>query len=576
MEKILKGLIISEGIFVGKARHLSLKAQQIPAAMITDKEVNAELQTLFQILKTAHHQLEEMLNALSERGAEREIFEAHQEILKDPELTDKLEKLITESHHNVAQAVKIAFEEAAAIFMAMDNDFFAQRAADYKDLQHRILSIILGGEADPLAAFSPGEVLFCTEPTPSLITGMVTKGIKAWVSEKGAYTSHAAILSRGLGLVAMSGIEDLPRQVTDGQSVILDAKGSSLIVEPDEASLAAYQAKTEALQKYRQRDLLAASQPAITQDGKKIRVLANIGLPQESPFLKAAGAEGIGLFRTEFLYLDQSSLPSEDQQYLYYRQVLEDMAPHPVTIRTFDLGGDKLSHLIPSQPEENPYLGCRGLRFSLSRVEIFKTQIKAVLRAAIHGDIRLMFPMVNDGRDMAAVRKVIIDCSEELSLNNVSHRAIIPLGVMIEIPSAALGAGELAHEADFFSIGTNDLAQYTLAADRNAHALKDIYIQHHPAVLKLIAITVKAAHKAKIPVAVCGEMASIPKYIPLLVAMGIDELSVLPQNIARCKEIIRRCDKELKTLVRARGLDDLATIEQLINRDLKKYYENGD
>jgi len=570
----LNGSSINPGIFIGKARFLKSRTPVISHSHVTPTESEAEYQALLRVIDTAVVQLDELLSALPQAGTEREIFETHKEILRDPELLAKLENLVLIEYYSAAQAVKTAFDHIAASFTAMQNDFFAQRAADYRDLQERLLAILLGQNADPLASFSPNEVLFCPEPSPSLVTAMASKGIRAWVSQKGSFTSHAAILTRGLDIVALSGVADLSEQVNDNQTVIVDGLGARLIIDPDEASLLRYRDLEARFTAAREKDMADAIMPAITLSGIRIRVKGNIELPSEAAQLRAAGAEGIGLFRTEFLYLDRSSLPGEEEQYRIYRQVAEAIAPYPVTIRSFDLGGDKLSHLIPSEREDNPYLGCRGIRFSLFRPDVFKTQLRAVLRAAQHGDIKLMFPMVNDVDDLLAAREVVLQCCKELSAKGIGYKADIPMGVMIEVPSAALCAEELARHADFFSIGSNDLAQYTLAVDRNSDALSSRYIQHHPAVLKLISLSITAAQKAGIPIAVCGEMGSIPSYVPLLAGMGIDELSVHPKMIATCKAIIRRCDQELPAVIDKRGLDNLSAVEQLINHDLKKYYQN--
>ncbi len=572
--RTLTGNSINPGIFIGRARFLSSRSPVVLHSHINPENAEQEFRDLLKAIETAVLQLDELLDALPKTGSEREIFETHQIILRDPDLLAKLEGLVLIDYISAAQAVKTAFDEVASMFTAMQNDFFAQRAADYRDLQERLLAILLGHSADPLAVFSSDEVLFCPEPSPSLVTAMASKGIGAWVSQKGSFTSHAAILTRGLDIVALSAIADLSEQLDNGQTVIVDALGAQLIIDPDEDTLLRFSELQAKFRTARQKDLADALLPAVTQTGKMIRVKGNIELPAEASQLRALGAEGIGLFRTEFLYLDRSALPSEDEQYQIYTQVLEAMAPYPVTIRSFDLGGDKLSHLIPSEREDNPYLGCRGLRFSLFRPDVFKTQLKAALRAAVHGELSLMFPMVNDASDLISAKEIVKKCAAELRERGIPCRADIPMGVMIEVPSAALCADELARYADFFSIGTNDLAQYTLTVDRNSDALSGRYTQHHPAVLKLIALSISAAHKHGIAVSVCGEMGSIPHYIPLLVGMGIDELSVHPKRVAYCKNIIRRCDSELTSILGTSERQDLAAVEQLINHDLKRYYQD--
>jgi phosphotransferase system enzyme I (PtsI) len=571
---IFKAKSINPGIYIGKARFLVSKAPIIRHSHISADKAAAEFEYLTDSIDVALAQVRQILTTLPEEGQEKEIFETQEMILADPDILQKLETLVLKELNSAPSAVKIAFDEVIAHFEGMQNDFFASRAVDYKDVQQRLLDILLGVHTDPLSSFQAGEVLFCLEPSPTLISSMATQGIGAWVSQKGAYTSHAAILSRGLNLVAITSIPELAFKVRDGQQVIVDATRGELIVEPDADTLARYQKLKADMEASALKDQARALEPAITSTGRRVRINVNIELPEEAATLKAMGAEGIGLFRTEFLYLDRSSLPDEEEQFQIYSSVAKDMAPFPVTIRTFDLGGDKLSHLIPFEPEENPFLGCRGLRFSLFRPDIFKIQIKAVMRAAVAGNLQLMFPMVNDVEDLLQAKELVAECSKELAEQGIRHKADIPIGVMIEIPSAALCADILASEADFFSIGTNDLTQYTLAVDRNSETLSYKYAQHHPSVLRLIQMVLKAARKAGITVGVCGEMASILQYVPLLVGLGLEDLSVQPAKIATIKSIVRKCDLHLEEMVQNSDLDHLGEVEDLIYKKLKKYYQD--
>ncbi len=571
---IFKAKSINPGIYIGKARFLVSKAPIIRHSHISADKAAAEFEYLTDSIDVALAQVRQILTTLPEEGQEKEIFETQEMILADPDILQKLETLVLKELNSAPSAVKIAFDEVIAHFEGMQNDFFASRAVDYKDVQQRLLDILLGVHTDPLSSFQAGEVLFCLEPSPTLISSMATQGIGAWVSQKGAYTSHAAILSRGLNLVAITSIPELAFKVRDGQQVIVDATRGELIVEPDADTLARYQKLKADMEASALKDQARALEPAITSTGRRVRINVNIELPEEAATLKAMGAEGIGLFRTEFLYLDRSSLPDEEEQFQIYSSVAKDMAPFPVTIRTFDLGGDKLSHLIPFEPEENPFLGCRGLRFSLFRPDIFKIQIKAVMRAAVAGNLQLMFPMVNDVEDLLQAKELVAECSKELAEQGIRHKADIPIGVMIEIPSAALCADILASEADFFSIGTNDLTQYTLAVDRNSETLSYKYAQHHPSVLRLIQMVLKAARKAGITVGVCGEMASILQYVPLLVGLGLEDLSVQPAKIATIKSIVRKCDLHLEEMVQNSDLDHLGEVEDLIYQKLKKYYQD--
>ncbi len=571
--KVFPAKSINPGIYIGKAKFFTANTHVIQPRKVPFAKVRAEYDHLLATVETALDQLRQILASLEDNRQEKEILEAQEMILTDPEILQSLERLVLEEYYSAATAIVLAFDEVVSHFEAMKNEFFASRAADYKDVQQRLLDILLKVDADPLASFEMDDVVFCVEPSPSLISKMASKGIGAWVSQKGSYTSHAAILSRGLNIVALSSITDMASVAKNGQRVIVDAIEGSLIVSPDTQSLKYYKQLKKDLEAAAKKDQVRALEPAITATGRRVRINVNIELPEEAATLRAMGAEGIGLFRTEFLYLDRSSLPDEDEQYQIYSSVVKDMAPHPVTIRSFDLGGDKLSHLIPFEAEENPFLGCRGLRFSLFRPDVLKTQIKAVLRAASEGNIQLMFPMVNDVEDFRLAKKLFDECVTELQKQEVKHKSDIPLGVMIEIPSAALCANILAAEVDFFSIGTNDLTQYTLAVDRNSETLSGKYAQHHPAVLKLIQMVISAAKKANIKVSVCGEMASIKHYIPLLVGLGLEDLSVQPAKIASIKNLVRKCDIRLEEMVQNNDLDHLEAVENLIFQQLKPYYQ---
>ncbi len=573
--KTLPGTIIQPGLFIGSARIIIAKSYQIPRLQIDSAEIEAELESLQTAIGKAENDLVRLLEQEAVAGQDRQILQTHLMILKDPEIMDQVQNAIRSKLHSAAHAVKTSFESIIRQFQELENDFFAQRASDYQDVSHRLLTAILGETEEDISDWQPEQIAILRDITPSQVTGFSRIGVKAYCTEHGSYTSHASILSRAMGITALTALPDISREIATGTTLIVDAMDGTLIIDPDPATLAHYE---QHLAKYRQ-DLLAlretGSKPAVTLSGRQIKLRLNLELASEIPRIKELGARGVGLFRTEFLYLGKDRLPPEEEQYQVYREIAEQAAPHSVTIRTFDLGGDKLSHLIPSPAEENPYLGCRGIRFSLAHEEIFKTQVRAILRAGTQGKVKLMFPMVMDVLDFLKAREVVRICQTELETEGISIAKHIPLGVMIEVPSAALCAAELARVCDFFSIGTNDLVQYTLAADRNNDGLSPYYLSHHPAVLQLIRLSLKAARKYKKPVSVCGEMASIAEYIPLLVGMGINELSVNPGQYYTTKAIIRRCDDQLESLVK--NLDfsgSLSEVESLIYQKLKPYYHS--
>lgn len=572
--RLLNGVSINPGIFMGTAKLVQSPEHRITRTHIGLDGINTE-QALFQkALADTAANITAFLDAESSTGIDTDIIQTHLMILQDPDIITKVNSLIRDELMSAPLAVKQGFAEIVRMFDAIENDFFAQRAHDYRDVANNLLHTLLGTDSDMLGDSSADTIPVLSEITPSQVTAFGKKGIRAYVTQRGSITSHASILTRALDITALASIGELGEAVHDGDILIVDGINAQLIVSPDEQTLQQYQ---ELLHKYdeekrasRQTSML----PSVTLHGREIAVRCNIELPEEAAALEAKGAEGIGLFRTEFLYLGRSRLPGEDEQYAIYSEIAANLAPHPVTIRTFDLGGDKLSHLIPSTKEENPYLGCRGIRFSLTHTEIFKTQLRAVLRASVYGNIKLMFPMVIDAQDFIRAKQLVEECKQELTAKGQSYDAAMPLGVMIEIPAAAISADALAEQVDFFSIGTNDLVQYTLAVDRNNDALADYYIQHHPAVLNLMRITIQAARRRGIPVSICGEMASMPEYIPLLVGMGVDEISVSPTRYESSKAIIRRCDAALDELLRDHEFGSMEDTEDLIFNQTKPYYHS--
>ena len=569
----LQGSVIRPGLLIGIARKVSPKAWVFPTASLTPDRIPGEIENLDAAVEKVRHEVQAHLEGLQDSSEDAQILNAHLEILNDPDLRDKLNAQIRNRLHSAPRAVQAAFNTIYENFAKLSNDFFAQRAADYRDIEHRLLSALAGEEGDAGLDWQPNQIAVLNDVTPSQITTFARSKIPGYCCVHGSYTSHASILTRSLNIPAVVGIADLYNSVNDGDQIVLDALEGRVVISPDQDALIFY---TQLREKYLAREAESGRhtrEPLATSAGKRIKLRCNIDLLSDLDLPAQLGADGIGLYRTEFLYLGKDVLPSEDLQCQIYREVAEKTAPHSVIIRSFDLGGDKLSHLIPAPEEDNPYLGCRGIRFSLARPEIFKTQIRAVLRAGVHGRIKLMFPMVSDLREFYQARRIVDECRQELQSEGIPCADSLPLGVMIEVPSAALSAADFAKACDFLSIGTNDLVQYTLAADRNNSSLGDYYIPHHPAVLKLLRATLDAAKTEGKPVSLCGEMASQPEYLPLLIGMGFTDLSVAPSSYAHCRGIIRCCDAALDDLVRS--LDPaagLAAIEELVFDRLKPYY----
>ena len=571
----LSGTPLNSGIFIGRAIHISLPEPEIETGKIKPEDVSREINRLENSLIAVEEEINQELHSSKLPPNEAEIISAQREILYDPEIYKQLLSAIQNKLHFATQAVADCFTNIINHFDTLKVETFAVRAADYRDVQMRLLNALSGVKNTLQHRLEKDQIPVLKEIVPSLVSKLAQQGIKAYLVAKGSYNSHSSILSRALGLVAIANIPDLLETVKDDDLIIVDGYSGSLFINPDKATLDLYKQKTERerikQEKLRQLQLSDSK----TATGIKIKLLTNIGVLDELEIIKDLSCEGIGLFRTEFLYLGKQNLPSEEEQFTVYKELAEKMNPMPVTIRTFDLGGDKLAPLGSEKQEENPYLGNRGIRFSLSRPDIFSPQVRAILRASVFGKVQIMFPMIIDAEDFRKAKKFVQNCQQELSVQGIAFSQEIPLGAMIEIPSAALCSEELARECDFLSIGTNDLVQYTLAADRNNENVTSYYIQHHPSVLGLIKQTVKSAKKYQTPLSVCGEMASHPQYIPLLIGMGITELSVNPGSFWIAKSIVQKCDDRLFALTE--NLDFVTPIyivEHLINIDLKSYYAN--
>ena len=571
----LSGTPLNSGIFIGRAIHISLPEPEIETGKIKPEDVSREINRLQNSLIAVEEEINQELHSSKLPPNEAEIISAQREILYDPEIYKQLLSAIQNKLHFATQAVADCFTNIINHFDTLKVETFAVRAADYRDVQMRLLNALSGVKNTLQHRLEKDQIPVLKEIVPSLVSKLAQQGIRAYIVAKGSYNSHSSILSRALGLVAIANIPDLLETVKDDDLIIVDGYSGSLFINPDKVTLDLYKQKTERerikQEKLRQLQLSDSK----TATGIKIKLLTNIGVLDELEIIKDLSCEGIGLFRTEFLYLGKQNLPSEEEQFTVYKELAEKMNPMPVTIRTFDLGGDKLAPLSSEKQEENPYLGNRGIRFSLSRPDIFSPQVRAILRASVFGKVQIMFPMIIDAEDFRKAKKFVQNCQQELSVQGIAFSQEIPLGAMIEIPSAALCSEELARECDFLSIGTNDLVQYTLAADRNNESVTSYYIQHHPSVLGLIKQTVKSAKKYQTPLSVCGEMASHPQYIPLLIGMGITELSVNPGSFWIAKSIVQKCDDRLFALTE--NLDFVTPIyivEHLINIDLKSYYAN--
>ena len=533
-----KGIGASPGVALGKA--LVVEHSELVIEKKSIDNVEAEIAKLEDAVAVSKEELVKVKEKASEElGAEEaEIFEAHLLVLEDPELIGSaIDKIKTESV-NAEYALNEIKEMFVSMFESMDNEYMKERAADIKDVTNRILRHILGIKVVDLSALSEEVVLIAHDLTPSDTATMNKKMVLGFLTDIGGRTSHTAIMSRTLEIAAIVGLNDITSKVKDGDFVVFNGDTGEVIVNPDEETINKY---TELKAKYedeRKALQLLKGKPSVTLDGKHVELAGNIGTPNDIEGLIKNDAEGVGLYRTEFLYMDRDSFPTEEIQYEAYKAVLEGMDGKPIVIRTLDIGGDKELSYLSMEPEMNPFLGYRAIRLCLDRKDIFKTQLRALYRASIHGRLRIMFPMISSLEELLQAKEVVKEVLAELDSEGVAYAKDVEIGMMIEVPSAAVISVVLAKHVDFFSIGTNDLIQYTCAVDRMNQKISYLYNQFNPAVLRLIKTVIDNAHKEGKWAGMCGESAGDQKMIPILLGMGLDEFSMSPISILPARKLI--------------------------------------
>jgi len=537
---LLRGIPASPGIVVGHVHLLRWEVPDVPHHIVTDERIPHELERLHDAFARARERLEHV-RARAERHAgpdEAAIFDVQLTILQDQDIVSEIEGLIRQNL-GAEKAVDLAMLEWRRRFERSPHAMLRERVNDLMDVQIRVLSSLLGlPDHDPIdVPKGAGAVLVTHDLTPSLTVQLDRDAIAAIATDAGTNTSHIAILARSLGIPAVVGLRDATAHLTGGERVVLDGAAGTLSVEPDDAEVDAFRLRAglEA-QEAEELRALATAEP-ITLDGERLVIRANVDLPEEAEQAAMSGADGVGLMRTEFLVVGRASMPDEEEQYRAYARVVDAFGGRPVVIRTFDVGGDKLPLGFPV--EANPFLGWRAIRMCLDQPELFKTQLCALLRAAMHGDVRIMLPLVVTVQEVREARALLEAAAADLRERGVPHRDDVPLGVMIETPAAAVGADSFTEDVSFFSIGTNDLVQYTLAVDRGNALLAPRFTPLHPAVLRLIARVVEDARAGGVEVAVCGEMASQPLMAFALIGLGLRQLSVAGRNVAAVKRIVR-------------------------------------
>ncbi|MGC8789279.1 MAG: phosphoenolpyruvate--protein phosphotransferase [Caldisericum sp.] len=536
--KHLKGIPVSKGISLGFAVvYLKRKIE------VNNSKDSVPIEEKKKILEKALEKTKEEIqltyeNLKKSNPKEAEIFEAHLLVLEDPTLQEKINKYL-ESQYNLPYAVKSAFEEFIEALQNLQSEYMKERAQDLYDILDSLLRNILNVPKVDLSNLPPQSIVVAVDLTPSDTASLDRKNVLGFITEKGGPTSHTAILAEALGIPAIVGVEELFESIHDGDELIIDGTNGDVFVNPTEETKKQYTNLKK--EKEEEERLLKekAKEFAYTKGGKRIEVAANIGSPKDVDKALEMGAEGVGLYRTEFLFLDRDTPPTEEEQFEAYKIVAERFKPHPVIIRTLDIGGDKQIPYLNLEKELNPFLGVRAIRLCLKEKDLFKTQLRAILRASAFGNVLIMYPMIAIKDEIIEANKVLNEVKEDLRRENIPFNENIKVGIMVEIPSAALNAEELVDYVDFFSIGTNDLTQYTYASDRTNENLSYLYRPLDSPILKLIKFTVDASHMKGKWTGVCGELAGDPEAIPILVNLGVDELSMSPSKIPEAKRIIR-------------------------------------
>ena len=538
----LKGIGASKGVAIGKAFIVKEQLAVINKKLI--QNVDAEIKRLENAQKEAIIQLRRLQEHTLDFVGEEEslIFEVHQMILQDEDFIGRIKEIIRTESVNAEYVVQCTSDEYSKIFDEMEDPYMKERAADIRDISKRLIDILIGIKGQSLFQLDRPAIIVAKDLWPSDTVQMDKKNVVGFITEEGAKTSHTAILARTMQIPAVVGVRDIFASIKKGEEIIIDGAEGNIFINPDENIrnhwLENQKEYKDALEKLNR----LKGTKSITKDGIEVKVNANIGMPEDVEMALENDAEGIGLFRSEFLYMNSDKIPSEEVQFKAYKKVLEKMQDKPVIIRTLDIGGDKEIKYIKIPKEENPFLGYRAIRISLDQVDLFKTQLRALLRASIYGNLGIMFPMISTLEELRRAKIILAEVKKDLTNEKIPFSSQVEVGIMIETPAAALISDELAKEADFFSIGTNDLTQYTIAVDRMNAQVAYLYDTHHPAVLKLIELVIKNGHKENIWVGICGEAAADLTLTEKFVAMGIDELSVSASSILEIRQKIQGID----------------------------------
>lgn len=575
---LMKGIGVSSGIVIGRAYLLERgKVEPAQFCYLEASETEREIERFKNAMKASRDQLMRIRNRMEKDGKGKEhirIIDAHLMILKDNMLINDTMKVIREQRVNAEWALKTVLKEVMDYFERMDDQYLRERAMDIEHLVNRVLLNLMGRKHESVSAIKEPVVVIAHDLAPTDTAQMVRGTVLGFLTDVGGKTSHTAIMARSLEIPAVVGLESITRKAESGDAVIVDGTTGTVIINPSESVVEVYKRRRERYENYGKALFHYKDLPSETTDGRRVRLMGNMEIVEEIDSLIEHGAEGIGLYRTEFLYLNRKDLPTEEEHVKAYRQVAKRMAPHPVVIRTLDVGGDKVLTQTAAPDEINPAMGLRAIRFCLKNVDIFKTQLRGILRASAYGDIKVMFPMISGIEEIRRAKQIFEECKRELKSEGKPFNQDIEIGVMIEVPSAAMIADLIVKEVKFISIGTNDLLQYSLAIDRVNEHVAYLYEPFHPAVLRLIKGVTEAANKAGVSVSVCGEMAGEPEYALILLGFGVDQLSMNAYSILRVKRLIRSISHaEAKKICRnILGFATAKEVEDQINAKLPGLY----
>ncbi|MCM3040374.1 phosphoenolpyruvate--protein phosphotransferase [Paenibacillus motobuensis] len=538
---MIQGIGAAAGVAIGKAFVLPTWEWDVPDRRMESVDLAKEFERLYEGIRTSKTEIEFMKNEIKETVgvAESNIFDAHIAILEDPVFMSEIRGIIERQYKAAEVAVKEAIDHFVTMFDLLDDEYMKERALDIKDVGNRLLKHLLGTPDITLPSDTQPYILVARELSPSQLVHLNPQRVLGMVTIAGGKTSHSAIMARALGIPLVSGLEDSLTEIfKTGDLLVIDGDEGAIFLNPDHVIIDQYTAIAERQRRRKEQLQLLASVDPVTKDNVRMKLAGNISSVKDLELTFKYGAEGVGLFRTEFLYMDRLGFPSEEEQFEVYRQIAERMGEHSVVIRTLDIGGDKQLEYFTIPEEENPVLGFRAIRISLDNKEIFKTQLMAILRASAYGNVKILYPMISSLEEVRKAKEILQEAKQELTARGIAYDDNVPIGAMIEVPAAVAIADLLAQEVDFFSIGTNDLVQYVLAVDRMNEKIAHMYHPYHPAVLRMLQQTVVAAKEAGIPISVCGELASDERALPIWLYLGVSNLSMSSQSLLRVKHRI--------------------------------------